>query len=79
MVAKTELTIIRKLRPNATIKDTHTFLRHDDILLPPPRADGAAFSSRRLEHQTVCLDGTRTDLLSEIELWSHNLTGASIF
>jgi len=77
--AKREPIIIRKFHPAAATENTDVFSSQDDVLLRLPRADAAAFSSPRLEHEPVCLDGTRTNLLNDIILWSRSLTGPCIF
>ena len=35
-----------------------------------PRAEGASFNSAELEHENLCLDGTRTKILQLIEQWT---------
>jgi len=42
-------------------------------------ADGAAFNSRRLEHEPICFPDTRVGLLDEIMRWSDTHSGACIF
>jgi len=42
-------------------------------------ADGAAFNSRRLEHEPSCLRATRFGLLQDIMHWSKNPADACIF
>ena len=42
----------------------------DRQLAKLPIAEGAAFDSFRLQHESKCLPNTRTDLLQQIESWS---------
>ncbi|KAI5842018.1 hypothetical protein BZA05DRAFT_360237 [Tricharina praecox] len=42
-------------------------------------ADGAAFNSRRLEHEPTCLKDTRVGLLKDINDWADSRNGACIF
>ncbi|KAA8894763.1 hypothetical protein FN846DRAFT_972715 [Sphaerosporella brunnea] len=51
----------------------------DDELSGLPRADDAAFDSRALEHEPLCLKGTRADLLKKIIAWAGEPTGEPVF
>ena len=44
-----------------------------------PRAEGACFNSAELEHERLCLPGTRTKILDLIEQWTVNPQGERIF
>ncbi|KAM0802098.1 hypothetical protein BDR22DRAFT_961777 [Usnea florida] len=44
-----------------------------------PRAEGASFNSAELEHERLCLPGTRTKILNLIEQWTVNPQGERIF
>ena len=44
-----------------------------------PRAEGASFNSAELEHERLCLPGTRTKILDLIERWTVNPRGERIF
>lgn len=44
-----------------------------------PRAEGASFNSEDLEHEELCLDGTRTKILELIDQWSTDPQGEKIF
>ena len=44
-----------------------------------PRAEGASFNSAELEHERLCLPGTRTKILDLIEQWTVNPQGERIF
>ena len=50
-----------------------------DRLHALPRADGASFNSAELEHERLCLPGTRTKILDLIEQWTINPQGERIF
>ena len=42
-------------------------------------AEGAMFDSHKDEHEARCLKGTRVELLQQIDYWSHDPDGKSIF
>ena len=44
-----------------------------------PRAEGASFNSVELEHERLCLAGTRTKVLDLIEQWTLNPQGERVF
>ena len=44
-----------------------------------PRAEGASFDSGELEHERLCLPGTRTEILEQIVQWTTDPQGKRIF
>ena len=50
-----------------------------DLLDDLPRAEGASFISAELEHESLCLAGTRTKILYLIERWTVDPQGERIF
>jgi hypothetical protein len=49
------------------------------VLSRLPRADGAAFDSLALQHEPLCLDNTRVDLLNKLMAWADKTTDEHIF
>ena len=55
------------------------YVAGQDRLDALPRAEGASFNSAELEHERLCLPGTRTKILDLIEQWTVNPQGERIF
>jgi hypothetical protein len=51
----------------------------NEILNKLPRTAGASFNSRRLDHERLCLNGTRENVLHRIRLWTRDPESACIF